>query len=113
MLRGDLTVREAFTDPEHTAALFSGAAEVRRAGEGRSAAEARQAAERFDGWQRERHAEHIEDEHEPAEQDTPRHVTTTHSAPWQIPGPGPRCDSGSGGPGGSGGLRPTGPARHR
>lgn len=48
VLRGDLTAREAFTDPEYTVALFSGAAAVRRAGERRSAADAREAGERFD-----------------------------------------------------------------
>lgn len=32
VLRGDLTAEQAFTDPEYTAALFAGAAKVRRAG---------------------------------------------------------------------------------
>nr|WP_239158055.1 hypothetical protein [Streptomyces sp. SID13726] len=51
VLRGDLTAEQAFTDPEYTAALFSGADKVRRAGEGRSEAEAREAGERFGAWQ--------------------------------------------------------------
>ncbi|WP_175647607.1 hypothetical protein [Streptomyces cyaneochromogenes] len=70
VLRGDITAQEAFTDREYSAALFSGAAEVRRAGEARSDREAREAGERFADWQQERKAE---DERERAEQDTPGH----------------------------------------
>ncbi|MFK0114866.1 hypothetical protein [Streptomyces sp. NPDC090994] len=103
VLRGDLTAREAFTDPEYTAALFSGAAEVRRAGELRSAAEAREAGERFDGWQRERRADD-----EDTAQDPPPQAAPAYPLPRRQAGPGrdPR-------PGGPGGLRPTGPPRHR
>ncbi|MEU6356787.1 hypothetical protein ABZ896_47065 [Streptomyces sp. NPDC047072] len=61
VLRGELSPQQAFTDPEYTAALFSGAAEVRRAGERRSEAEAREAGERFGAWQAARRDE-VEDE---------------------------------------------------
>ncbi|MFE9441168.1 hypothetical protein ACFYO2_19640 [Streptomyces sp. NPDC006602] len=102
VLRGDLTAEQAFTDPEYMAALFSGAAEVRRAGEKRSAAEAREAGGRFDDWQQERRAE---DERERAEQDAQRHVAETRSVPKHLAGPGR--------PSGLGGPRPEGRFRQR
>lgn len=101
VLRGDLTAQQAFTDPEYTAALFSGAAKVRRAGEQRSDAEAREAGERFGEWQR---ARRTEDERE--DQDT------SPSAPGQQP-TGPWRHPGTGGVGGLGGSRPAGGFGHR
>ncbi|MDT0483479.1 hypothetical protein [Streptomyces doebereineriae] len=96
VLRGDLTAQQAFTDPEYTSALFSGAAKVRRAGEQRSDAEAREAGERFGEWQQERRTEG-----EGEDQDTSR------TAPGQQP-TGPWRHSGTGGAGGLGGSRPAG-----
>lgn len=95
VLRGDLTAQEAFTDPEYTAALFTGAAEVRRSGEKRSAEEAREAGEGFDAWQRERRAE---DWCEDVGQDVPRPIanapaspgTGQHTGPWRHSGLGGR-----------------------
>ncbi|MEU0208692.1 hypothetical protein [Streptomyces canus] len=96
VLRGDLTAQQAFTDPEYTDALFSGAAKVRRAGEQRSEAEAREAGERFAEWQQ---ARRTEDEGE--DQGTSRTAPGQQSTgPWRHPG--------SGGPGGLGGSRPAG-----
>ncbi|MGV9566055.1 hypothetical protein [Streptomyces sp. NPDC003480] len=102
VLRGDLTAEQAFSDPDYMAALFSGAAEVQRAGEKRSAAEAREAGERFDEWQQERRAW---DERERAEQDAPRHAAKTRSTPKHLAGPGRY--SGLDGP------TPESPFRHR
>ncbi|WP_316959708.1 hypothetical protein [Streptomyces sp. TRM68367] len=99
VLRGDLTAEQAFTDPEYMAALFSGAAEVRRAGEKRSVAEA---GGRFDDWQQERRAE---DERERSEQDAQRHVEKTRSVPKHLAGPGRYY--------GLGGPRPEDRFRHR
>ncbi|MFF7276344.1 hypothetical protein [Streptomyces griseorubiginosus] len=62
VLRGRLSAEQAFTDPEYTAALFSGADKVRRAGELRSDAEAREAGARFGEWQRARDAEQEREE---------------------------------------------------
>lgn len=102
VLRGDLTAQEAFTDPEYTTALFSAAAEVRRAGEGRSAVEAREAGERFGEWQQQRR---VEDERERAEQEAPGDAAKPQSVPKHLARPG--RDSRLGGP------RPEGPFRHR
>ncbi|WP_141204788.1 hypothetical protein [Streptomyces griseorubiginosus] len=65
VLRGSLSAEQAFTDPEYTAALFSGADKVRRAGELRSDAEAREAGARFGEWQRARDAEQEREEKDP------------------------------------------------
>lgn len=65
VLRGDLTAEQAFTDPEYTAALFSGADKVRRAGERRSDAEAQEAGARFGEWQRARDAGQEREEKDP------------------------------------------------
>lgn len=62
VLRGRLSAEQAFTEPEYTAALFSGADKVRRAGELRSDAEAREAGARFGEWQRARDAEREREE---------------------------------------------------
>lgn len=108
VLRGDITAQEAFTDREYSAALFSGAAEVRRAGEARSDREAREAGERFADWQQERNAE---DERERAEQDASGHSAATRSASDHTGGPWRH--SGLGGQGGQAGPRPESPFRHR
>ncbi|WP_405520973.1 hypothetical protein [Streptomyces canus] len=100
VLRGDLTAQQAFTDPEYTAALFSGAAKVRRAGEQRSDAEAREAGERFGEWQQ---ARRTEDERE----DQGEGQATSRTAPGQQP-TGPWRHSGTDGAGGLGGSRPAG-----
>jgi len=65
VLRGSLSAEQAFTDPEYTAALFSGADKVRRAGELRSDAEAREAGARFGEWQRARDADQEREEKDP------------------------------------------------
>lgn len=103
VLRGDLTAEQAFTDPEYTAALFSGADKVRRAGERRTDAEAREAGERFGEWQ---HARRTEDERE--DQGTSQSDTASRTAPGQQSA-GPWRHSGMGGVGGLGGSRPAGP----
>ncbi|WP_266382046.1 hypothetical protein [Streptomyces canus] len=105
VLRGDLTAQQAFTDPEYTAALFSGAAKVRRAGEQRSDAEAREAGERFGEWQRERRTEDEREDQGTSQSDTAPRTTPGRqpAGPWRHPGTG-----GVGGPGGLGGSRPAG-----
>ncbi|MFI8069049.1 hypothetical protein ACIF85_09670 [Streptomyces sp. NPDC086033] len=106
VLRGDLTAEQAFTDPEYTAALFSGADKVRRAGERRTDAEAREAGERFGEWQQ---ARRTEDERE--DQGTSHSDTASRTAPGQQSA-GPWRHSGAGDAGGRGGLggsRPAGP----
>ncbi|MFE1833517.1 hypothetical protein [Streptomyces sviceus] len=109
VLRGDLTAEQAFTDPEYTAALFSGADKIRRAGERRTDAEAREAGERFGAWQEARSTEDERgDEGEgqgtPPSDAPPRPTPEQPSGPWRHPGAG-----GLGGPGGLGGSRPAGP----
>lgn len=101
VLRGDLTAQQAFTEPEYTAALFAGAAKVRRAGEQRSDAEAREAGERFGEWQQARRTEEREDqgEDEGTSRTTPEQQPT---GPWRHSGPGAL-----------GGSRPTGGFGHR
>lgn len=99
VLRGSLSAEQAFTDPEYTAALFSGADKVRRAGELRSDAEAREAGARFEDWQRSREAEQERDEQAPAGRD----------------GDGQDRERRPGSPGGLSGpasARPEGPWRH-
>ncbi|KUN12610.1 hypothetical protein AQI96_14995 [Streptomyces canus] len=110
VLRGDLTAQQAFTDPEYTAALFSGAAKVRRAGEQRSDAEAREAGERFGEWQQARRTEDAREE-QGEDQGTSQSDTASRTAPGQQSA-GPWRHSGAGGvggPGGLGGSRPAGP----
>ncbi|MFG2457727.1 hypothetical protein ACGFWE_11720 [Streptomyces sp. NPDC048523] len=111
VLRGDLTAEQAFTDPEYTAALFSGADKIRRAGELRTDAEAREAGERFGEWQRARRTEDEgEDQGEVRGEDQGASQSDTdsrtdpqqHSGPWRGVG-------GPGGLGGLGGSRPAGP----
>ncbi|WP_199790120.1 hypothetical protein [Streptomyces canus] len=106
VLRGDLTAEQAFTDPEYTAALFSGADKIRRAGELRTDAEAREAGERFGAWQEARSTEDErgdggEGQGTPPSETTPRPAPQRPSGPWRHPG--------AGGPGGLGGPRPAGP----
>ncbi|MFE3030686.1 hypothetical protein ACFXKY_03470 [Streptomyces canus] len=108
VLRGDLTAEQAFTDPEYTAALFSGADKIRRAGERRTDAEAREAGERFGEWQQ---ARRTEDERE--DQGEGRGASPSGTDPRRASGEqpaGPWRHSGSGGLGGS---RPTGGFGHR
>ncbi|MEU0945138.1 hypothetical protein ABZ379_20420 [Streptomyces canus] len=114
VLRGDLTAEQAFTDPEYTAALFSGADKIRRAGERRTDAEAREAGERFGEWQQVRRTEdEREDQGEgrgtsPSDTDPPATPAQQPAGPWRHSGPG-----GVGGPGGLGGSRPSGGFGHR
>ncbi|GLP70362.1 hypothetical protein TUSST3_69830 [Streptomyces sp. TUS-ST3] len=116
VLRGDLTAEQAFTDPEYTAALFSGADRIRRAGERRTEAEAREAGERFGAWQE---ARRTEDEREERGEESAGSRSESQSTSRSDPPPpapprqpaGPWHDSGAGGlggPGGLGGSRPTG-----
>ena len=108
VLRGDLTAEQAFTDPEYTAALFSGADKIRRAGELRSDAEAREAGERFGEWQQ---ARRTEDEREDQDEGdgTPQSDTSPRTSPQQPTGPWRHSGVGGvGGPGGLGGSRPAG-----
>ncbi|MEU0406403.1 hypothetical protein ABZ307_01060 [Streptomyces griseorubiginosus] len=91
VLRGHLSAEQAFTDPEYTAALFSGADKVRRAGELRSDAEAREAGARFGDWQRARDAEQDREEEGPERRQRDGASAERPGAP--------------GGPGGPGGLR--------
>lgn len=108
VLRGDLTAEQAFTDPEYTAALFSGADKIRRAGELRTEAEAREAGERFGAWQETREAGD-ENESQDSEQGASQSDTSARPAPQQRPfGAGE-----VGGPGGLGGSRPAGPLGRR
>ncbi|MFG2729311.1 hypothetical protein [Streptomyces canus] len=112
VLRGDLTAEQAFTDPEYTAALFSGADKIRRAGELRSEAEAREAGERFGEWQQARRTEDDrEDQGEGEDQGTPQSDTSPGTSPQQPTGPWRH--SGAGGVGGLGGSRPAGGFGHR
>ncbi|MGW0421360.1 hypothetical protein [Streptomyces sp. NPDC003015] len=91
VLRGDLTAEQAFTDPEYTAALFSGADKIRRAGELRTDTEA---GERFG-----------EDRGASQSDTAPRTTPGQQPAePWRHPG-----TDGVGGPGSLGGSRPAGP----
>ncbi|MFI0514658.1 hypothetical protein ACH3Y9_39030 [Streptomyces sp. WSLK1-5] len=106
VLRGDLTAEQAFTDPEYTAALFSGADKIRRAGELRTEAEAREAGERFGAWQEARDTED-EGENQSPDQE-PRPTPQPPSGPWRQSGTG-----GVGGPGGLGASRSPGPFGHR
>ncbi|MGW7722734.1 hypothetical protein [Streptomyces canus] len=110
VLRGDLTAEQAFTDPEYTAALFSGADKVRRAGERRSDAEAREAGERFGEWQQARRTEEEREDQGTAQPDTAPGTAPGQqpAGPWRHSGPG-----GVGGPGALGGSRPAGPFGHR
>ncbi|MEU5043053.1 hypothetical protein [Streptomyces griseorubiginosus] len=85
VLRGSLSAEQAFTDPEYTAALFSGADKVRRAGELRSDAEAREAGARFGEWQRARDAEQEREEKDPDGASQDRRSTERPGAPG---GPG-------------------------
>ena len=94
VLRGNLSAEQAFTDPEYTAALFSGADKVRRAGERRSDAEAREAGARFGEWQRARDAEQEREEKDPD-------VREREGRSAERPGT----------PGGPGGLRGPDPLR--
>ncbi|MET7688207.1 hypothetical protein ABZT06_09535 [Streptomyces sp. NPDC005483] len=99
VLRGDLTAEQAFTDPEYTAALFSGADRIRRAGERRTEAEAREAGERFGAWQQARSTEDEREDQDASQSD-------------EAPRPAPQHPSGAGEVGGPGGLigpRPAGP----
>ncbi|MEX1659337.1 hypothetical protein ABZ960_40335 [Streptomyces pseudovenezuelae] len=103
VLRGDLTAEQAFTDPEYTAALFSGADSVRRAGERRTDAEAREAGERFGAWQEARSAgdesgDQGEGQGTAQPEATPRQAPQQPSGPWRNPGAP-----------GLGGSRPAGP----
>ncbi|MGX1370317.1 hypothetical protein RKD19_005676 [Streptomyces canus] len=106
VLRGDLTAEQAFTDPEYTAALFSGADKIRRAGELRTEAEAREAEERFGAWQEARDTEDESEKHSPDQE--PRPTPQPPSGPWRQSGTG-----GVGGPGGLGASRSPGPFGHR
>ncbi|MCX4860550.1 hypothetical protein OG426_18060 [Streptomyces canus] len=110
VLRGDLTAEQAFTDPEYTAALFSGADKVRRAGEQRSDAEAREAGARFGEWQQARRTEDEREVQGTAPSDTAPRTTPEQqpAGPWRHSGPGE-----VGGPGTLGVSRPTGPSGHR
>ncbi|MET8077647.1 hypothetical protein [Streptomyces sp. NPDC005303] len=129
VLRGDLTAEQAFTDPEYTAALFSGADKIRRAGELRTESEAREAGERFGAWQQARGTEDEREAQGGEGQDTerqdtegrgagghgtpqpdaaPRAASPQPSGPWRHPGAGE-----VGGPGGLGGARPAGPFGRR
>ncbi|MGX1474396.1 UNVERIFIED_CONTAM: hypothetical protein RKD50_003204 [Streptomyces canus] len=113
VLRGDLTAEQAFTDPEYTAALFSGADKVRRAGELRSEAEAREAGERFGEWQQARRTED-EREDQGEGEGTPQSDTSPRTSPQQPTGPWRHSGAGGvGGPGGLGGSRPAGGSGHR
>ncbi|MDH6551529.1 hypothetical protein M2161_003521 [Streptomyces sp. SAI-133] len=107
VLRGDLTAEQAFTDPEYTAALFSGADRIRRAGERRTEAEAREAGERFGAWQAARDAV---DEDEGEGEETAGAPSDAPSRPAPRPPSGPWGQPGAGGLGGS---RPAGPFGHR
>ena len=108
VLRGDLTAEQAFTDPEYTAALFSGADKVRRAGELRSEAEAREAGERFGEWQQARRTEDEREDQDEGE-GTPQSDTSPRTSPQQPTGPWRHSGVGGvGGPGGLGGSRPAG-----
>ncbi|RRR66251.1 hypothetical protein EHS43_45005 [Streptomyces sp. RP5T] len=109
VLRGDLTAEQAFTDPEYTAALFSGADKIRRAGELRTEAEAREAGERFGAWQEARDTED-EGENQSPDQE-PRPTPQPPSGPWRQSGTG--GVGGVGGPGGLGASRSPGPFGHR
>ena len=91
VLRGDLTAEQAFTDPEYTAALFSGADKIRRAGERRTEAEAREAGERFGEWHRARLAEDERDDDGGKDASQPER-SAGPAGPW--------------GPSGLGGSRP-------
>ena len=102
VLRGDLTAEQAFTDPEYTAALFSGADKVRRAGELRSEAEAREAGERFGEWQQARRTEDEREDQDEGE-GTPQSDTSPRTSPQQPTGPWRHS-----GPSGLGGSRPAG-----
>jgi hypothetical protein len=113
VLRGDLTAEQAFTDPEYTAALFSGADKIRRAGELRSEAEAREAGERFGEWQQARRTED-EREDQGEGEGTPQSDTSPRTSPQQPTGPWRHSSAGGvGGPGGLGGSRPAGGLGHR
>ncbi|MFJ4198685.1 hypothetical protein ACIP2Y_03510 [Streptomyces sviceus] len=113
VLRGDLTAEQAFTDPEYTAALFSGADRIRRAGEQRTDAEAREAGERFGEWQQARRAEDERDDQGEGQGTSPSDMAP-RTAPQQPAGPWRHSGTGGvGGPGGLGGSRPTGPFGHR
>jgi hypothetical protein len=113
VLRGDLTAEQAFTDPEYTAALFSGADKIRRAGELRSEAEAREAGERFGEWQQARRTED-EREDQGEGEGTPQSDTSPRTSPQQPTGPWRHSGAGGvGGPGGLGGSRPAGGLGHR
>lgn len=102
VLRGDLTAEQAFTDPEYTAALFSGAAKVRRAGELRTDAEAREAGARFGEWQRARDAEGNREEEQGRDERGAEERPGIAGAPPRTAGGSLRPDSG----------RPEGPWRH-
>ena len=103
VLRGSLSAEQAFTDPEYTAALFSGADSIRRAGERRTDAEAREAGERFGAWQEARSAgdesgDQGEGQGTAQPEATPRQAPQQPSGPWRNPGAP-----------GLGGSRPPGP----
>ncbi|WP_020136409.1 hypothetical protein [Streptomyces sp. 351MFTsu5.1] len=87
VLRGSLSAEQAFTAPEYTAALFSGADKVRRAGEQRSDAEAREAGARFGEWQRARDAEQEREEEGPEARQQGGERTERPGAPGGLGGP--------------------------
>ncbi|MFF3962875.1 hypothetical protein ACFYZI_15020 [Streptomyces griseorubiginosus] len=87
VLRGSLSAEQAFTDPEYTAALFSGADKVRRAGELRSDAEAREAGARFGEWQRARDAEQEREEKDPDGASQDRRSAERPGGPGGLRGP--------------------------
>ncbi|MFF7048705.1 hypothetical protein ACFY94_10145 [Streptomyces griseorubiginosus] len=87
VLRGNLSAEQAFTDPEYTAALFSGADKVRRAGESRSDAEAREAGARFGEWQRARDAEQEREEKDSDGGSQDRQSAERPGAPGGLRGP--------------------------